>query len=113
DVVRKVPCLPVGLWWLQPVADELRAALVAEETMLLRDLSLHDALDRFEALEAGALARVASIGNRFFSHKDISNGNVLLKPAPSPVIIFDWETAGIAPPGVSLRRFEGLDVETR
>jgi hypothetical protein len=38
---------------------------------------------------------------------------VLLKPAPSPVIIFDWETAGIAPPGVSLRRFEKLDVETR
>jgi hypothetical protein len=38
DVVRKVPGLPVGLWYLQPVADRLRAALVAEETMLCATL---------------------------------------------------------------------------
>jgi hypothetical protein len=113
DVVRHVPDLQVGTKFVEPIADRLRAALVADETMLQREPYLQDALDRFAALEAGALARLASIGNRFFSHQDISAGNALLTPAPNPVLIIDWESAGIAAPGASLRRFVSPDMETR
>ncbi|MCW5705443.1 MAG: hypothetical protein KIT82_23030 [Bradyrhizobium sp.] len=113
DAVRHVPGLRVGTMYREPVADKLRAALLAEETMLQRDPSLRDALDRFAALEAGALARLASIGDRYFSHQDISGGNVLVGPAPAAVVILDWESAAIAAPGASLRRLERLDAETR
>jgi len=72
DAIRRLPNLPIGTMRAGPVADQLRAALISEGEMMQREPSLRDALDRFAALENGAMARLAAIGNRFFSHQDIA-----------------------------------------
>ena len=111
DVTHRVPNIPVDTMRSAPVAEQLRATLIDEGELLRRDPTLLSALDHFATLEKGALARLAAIGNRFFSHQDIASGNVLLPPAPDPVAILDWESAAIAAPGVGLRRFATFNMK--
>ena len=113
DAVQRLPNLPVGTMRAFPVADLLRAALVSQGEIMRRAPTFPAALDRFAAMEEGALSRLATIGNRFFSHQDIASGNMLLPPAPNPPAVLDWESAAIAAPGVGLRRFATLDIDTQ
>lgn len=111
DAIRRVPNLPANTMRVFPVVDLLRAALVGQGEIMGRAPSFPEMLDRLAALEEGALARLARIGSRFFSHQDIASGNLLLPPVPHPLTILDWESAAIAAPGVGLRRFATLSID--
>lgn len=109
EALIHVPSLPIGTMRTRPVAALLRDALFRQEEIARKDPSLGVLLDQFALVEEDVLARLAKIGNRFFSHQDINSGNLLFPSTSGPLVILDWESGSIAAPGVGLRCFSMLN----
>lgn len=101
DVRRHVPDLRVGIKFVRPSAEIVDEAMINYARRGLDVAPLQGAAARLVGLEAAALERLASLG-AYFTHNDYRRGNLALS-RDDKLVVFDWESASLAPPGAALR----------
>lgn len=101
DVRRHVPNLRVGIKFVRPSAEIVDEAMINYARRGLDVAPLRSAAATFVGLEAAALEKLASLGG-YFTHNDYRRGNLALSP-DDKLVVFDWESASLAPPGAALR----------
>lgn len=100
EVWRHVPQIRVGLKRIRRVHETVMLAL---QDFSRRGADIADLMplaERLARLEEPALARLAALGNSMFSHMNISPPNLFFEP--QMLMIIDWDSACIGPPGCSL-----------
>jgi hypothetical protein len=107
EALNRLPDLRTKNKYLSPKANLVR------EQLLKRTEAASDAdemlakVERLAALENDALDQLASLP-KFLSHSDLSGDNVFL-PLEGPIVIFDWESASLAPMGACMRSIARRD----
>jgi thiamine kinase-like enzyme len=106
--IDRVPGIPIGVRSMKPVAADVHVALDDFEERGINVTALRRKAEKFEKIEQSALKRLQAIGNQFFSHMNISGANIFFPPDAEPLVVIDWDSACIGPPGGSLSPFSSL-----
>lgn len=101
QVRRAVPGIRPTIQFVRPVAERLLVQFDPAVVQVDRAL-FEERIAMLASLEGPAITRIERLGG-YFSHNDIGNANMLLRPDGPPVIL-DWENASMGPPGATLRR---------